>query len=243
MTGRDKCELLRSIRRQIAEANDIEYVETKCTHKGDCLGTCPVCEAEIKYIDEQLNKRASNGKKVTISGLDIELDTKAKSYELPDVLSYEEENYIRGGLRIFTKDGSCVDDSVVPYRHEVPDSIRLLIENICKDTSKSEYLTCKQLVEEVVNDYVISNDIELKKSDIKMHIKKVCNLLHNKYGIISVKRASDKFRDMCIEIAQYCMDNIEDESFEMYDQIMGLPYLDETIKFDIDEGKDDDDKQ
>ena len=47
--GKRTCKILKEIRRQIAEANDIEYVVEECQYKGDCLGTCPKCEAEVRY--------------------------------------------------------------------------------------------------------------------------------------------------------------------------------------------------
>lgn len=45
--GKQTCKILKEIRRQIAEANDIEFVTSECRYKGDCLGTCPKCEAEV----------------------------------------------------------------------------------------------------------------------------------------------------------------------------------------------------
>lgn len=48
--GRDSktvCLLMANLRKQIAEANGIEYVQTECTHVGSCNGTCPACEQEL----------------------------------------------------------------------------------------------------------------------------------------------------------------------------------------------------
>lgn len=39
--GKQTCRILKDIRRQIAEANDIEYITSECQYKGDCSGTCP----------------------------------------------------------------------------------------------------------------------------------------------------------------------------------------------------------
>ena len=52
--GKQKCRILKTIREQIAEANDIKLVTSKCRYRGDCLGTCPKCEAEVRYLEEQL---------------------------------------------------------------------------------------------------------------------------------------------------------------------------------------------
>ena len=53
----------------MARANDIPYEPTECKHKGDCLGTCPKCEEEVRYIEHQLNIRRMLGKVATVAGV------------------------------------------------------------------------------------------------------------------------------------------------------------------------------
>jgi len=67
--GKQTCKILKDIRRQIAEANDIEFVTSECRYKGDCLGTCPKCEAEVRYLEQQLRSRQLMGKAVVLAGL------------------------------------------------------------------------------------------------------------------------------------------------------------------------------
>lgn len=69
MKGKQRCKILKEIRQQIADANDIEYITSECKHKGDCLGTCPKCEAELKYLERELEKRQRLGKTVVVAGL------------------------------------------------------------------------------------------------------------------------------------------------------------------------------
>ena len=69
--GKTTCRILKEIRRQIAEANDIEYVVEECQYKGDCKGTCPKCEAEVRYLEGQLHKRQMLGKAVVVAGLSL----------------------------------------------------------------------------------------------------------------------------------------------------------------------------
>ena len=52
--GKQTCRILKDIRRQIAEANGIEFTVSECRYKGDCLGTCPKCEAEVRYLEQNL---------------------------------------------------------------------------------------------------------------------------------------------------------------------------------------------
>ena len=69
MKGKEICKQLRDIRCQVASANDIDYTPSECTHQGDCAGTCPACESELRYIERQLNRRKAMGKIVTVAGL------------------------------------------------------------------------------------------------------------------------------------------------------------------------------
>ena len=62
---------MKEIRRQIAADNDIDLVIEECTYKGDCLGTCPRCEAEVRYLERELEKRQRMGKVAVIAGLSL----------------------------------------------------------------------------------------------------------------------------------------------------------------------------
>jgi hypothetical protein len=69
MNGKSKCKVLKDIRKKIAEANDIAYVTSDCKYKGECSGTCPKCEAEVRYLEEELAKRKNLGKIVAVAGI------------------------------------------------------------------------------------------------------------------------------------------------------------------------------
>lgn len=77
MKGKQRCKILKEIRRQIAQNNDIEFITSECKHQGDCLGTCPKCEAEVRYLERELEKRQRLGKAVTIAGLAVTLSASA----------------------------------------------------------------------------------------------------------------------------------------------------------------------
>lgn len=65
------CEQLRGIRCRIAAANDIDYTPAECTYEGECQGTCPRCESELRYIERQLHRRRALGKAVVVAGLTL----------------------------------------------------------------------------------------------------------------------------------------------------------------------------
>lgn len=69
MKGKQICKALKEIRLNIAQANDIEYTPAECNHKGDCSGTCPQCEKELRYIERQLLRRQTLGKAAVVAGL------------------------------------------------------------------------------------------------------------------------------------------------------------------------------
>ena len=67
--GKQKCEALKAIRKQIADLNNIQYVPCECTHTGECMGTCPTCERERQYIEEQLSIKKKKGNILKIAGV------------------------------------------------------------------------------------------------------------------------------------------------------------------------------
>ncbi len=67
--GKSTCKTLKAIRRQIAEANDIKYEPRECHYDGPCLGTCPACEAEVRYLEQQLGLRRQLGRAVSLIGV------------------------------------------------------------------------------------------------------------------------------------------------------------------------------
>lgn len=69
--GKRICTALKQVRKEIADANGIPYEVTECKHKGECKGTCPKCEQELRYIENQLTLRRAAGVAVTIAGISL----------------------------------------------------------------------------------------------------------------------------------------------------------------------------
>lgn len=67
--GKQTCKILKEIRRLIAEANGIEFITSECRYKGDCIGTCPKCEAEVRYLEQQIRSRSLAGKAIVLAGI------------------------------------------------------------------------------------------------------------------------------------------------------------------------------
>lgn len=106
--GKQTCKILKNIRRQIAEANNIELITSECQYQGDCPGTCPKCEAEIRYLEQQLACKRMAGRAITILGISAgivaisPMTSCSSSLEIPiektnsKIASPEEENVLFG---------------------------------------------------------------------------------------------------------------------------------------------------
>lgn len=64
MTGKDKCEFLREIRKNMAKANGIPYEPRECDFEGDCSGTCPFCEKEAEKLLILLKEKMEQGTEI-----------------------------------------------------------------------------------------------------------------------------------------------------------------------------------
>lgn len=72
MDGRTKCKVLKGIRQRIADINGIPYKPHPCNNSGDCLGTCPMCDEELAWLQLQINIKSSDGHRVYITKDDID---------------------------------------------------------------------------------------------------------------------------------------------------------------------------
>jgi len=123
MKGKDTCKKLKEIRLQIAKANGISYVPTECTHQGPCRGTCPKCEAEVSYLEQQLTLRRRLGKAVAIAGVALSVlhpsevqaqQSNPQQAALSDTISIDElpvTSLLHEGEQGVVWRGQVVDDS------------------------------------------------------------------------------------------------------------------------------------
>ena len=52
-----KCEHLKQIRKNVADAIGVELNQSVCTFEGECKGTCPKCEQEERKLSILRAKR------------------------------------------------------------------------------------------------------------------------------------------------------------------------------------------
>ncbi len=80
--GKRKCEMLRSIRKEIAERHGLHYEPSECHHEGDCPGTCPACDSELHELQRQLDAKGID--KILASSEQVEAIEEGYSKE-PDL--------------------------------------------------------------------------------------------------------------------------------------------------------------
>lgn len=103
--GKTICSVLKTIRKQVSDANEIKYEPRECHYEGECRGTCPACEAEVRYIERELDLRRQLGKAVAIVGISAGLSAltgcgnKAKNV---DSVSESESNLSKGIVKVDT---------------------------------------------------------------------------------------------------------------------------------------------
>lgn len=73
MTGKEKCEFLKEIRKNMAKKNGISYEPRECHHEGDCVGTCPLCDKEAAQLLAELKKKENEGDKIQIDSEAVEI--------------------------------------------------------------------------------------------------------------------------------------------------------------------------
>ena len=95
MNGKSKCRILKDIRRRIAEDNDIAYITSECSFQGECSGTCPKCEAELQYLEKELQKRQAAGKAIAVAGIAASLMLSATACA-PNQAGYDADSTTSG---------------------------------------------------------------------------------------------------------------------------------------------------
>lgn len=97
-TGKKTCEKLKDLRKQVAEANGIEYEPAECTYEGDCPGTCPRCDAELADLQRQLDEKEARGEEIVYG--DGTMSVSVLTEEVPKDLKEDEYSYPETGYTL-----------------------------------------------------------------------------------------------------------------------------------------------
>ena len=127
--GKQTCKILKEIRKQIAAENDIELVISECTYQGDCLGTCPKCEDEVRYLERELEKRQRLGKAAVVAGLSVGLlgASQVALAQQPDSLRIDTiEEEVELGSEVF----GCIQETRPSFRGGEQKMIEFIQNNV-----------------------------------------------------------------------------------------------------------------
>lgn len=103
--GHAKCISLREVRQKVARANQIPYDTEECDNLGPCWGTCPKCDAEVAYLDRELQKKKERGERIVLQGLGDEvLDMYGKYTETSPGPSIADGGLSFGGLNMMNEE-------------------------------------------------------------------------------------------------------------------------------------------
>ena len=165
--------MLKTIRKQIADANEIKYEPRECHHQGECRGTCPACEAEVRYIERQLDIRRQLGRAVAIVGISAGLSALSgcgdKSKKVDNV-SEEESDLIVGKVMVEPAerlDGdveyqSPVDTAIIEERR---DTAKVRTAKFRKPlTAKESVVTQKTMKQQNEGSFEVSGAIDVPET-------------------------------------------------------------------------------
>jgi hypothetical protein len=119
MTGKQKCKVLKSVRRKIADLNGIPYSPQECTHDGPCSGSCPLCDMEAKELLNALDKKEKSGEMIQIETQHL--------FELDQIAQWsteesKEESYIPelcGCVMFPTKEGEISSSDIRDFELDI----------------------------------------------------------------------------------------------------------------------------
>ncbi len=131
--GKKTCEVLRAVRKRVADLNGIQYVPVECTHEGDCIGTCPACERERQYVEEQLSLRAMAGHTLKVVGVAAGLTSMLSGQEVQAQEMMQERDTIQ---QKFKWDSYCFDFGARPKPEDMVqwDEMAAFISKFPEDT-------------------------------------------------------------------------------------------------------------
>ena len=105
MRGKEVCRTLKEIRAGIARQNDIPWETEECGFKGECRGTCPRCEAEVRQLEEALAKRRRLCKAVALAGVAAGMVTALSGCSAVEALSTSQAPSMSSAATCATKAG------------------------------------------------------------------------------------------------------------------------------------------
>lgn len=130
--GKNICNQQKEVRKRIAEENGIPLEIEECTYKGECRGTCPRCEAEVRYLENALADRLRLGKVATVAGLALGLAATTQA-QAPQTAAPEVPPVVKEAVHV--ADSVTIKGTVVDSRTDEPlPFVNVIIADVNNDT-------------------------------------------------------------------------------------------------------------
>ena len=94
---------------------------------GDCLGTCPKCEAEVRYLEQQLHQRQLLGKAVVLAGVSVGMFTLSScnlNNKTPGELPKTATEEMTTGKSLVPVENDTSNDTIVQVNSDIVKSVR-----------------------------------------------------------------------------------------------------------------------
>ena len=90
---KEKCEHLKEIRKNMADALGVDLNQTECTYEGECKGTCPKCQQEEQKLSRALLKgtAVAASTAIMLAGCTAPIEPNATAGILPSNYEYIDE--------------------------------------------------------------------------------------------------------------------------------------------------------
>ena len=120
MKGKQICSYLKSVRREVAAANGIDLEIPDCTFEGECPGTCPRCEAEVRQLEQALSQRQRLSQKVVIVGVAMGLALSGMSAASAQNVNPSDSANCKDMLLGFAGNETSADDELIVGEARLP---------------------------------------------------------------------------------------------------------------------------
>ena len=178
--GRRVCDILKEIRKKIANEGNLELNQKECNYKGECSGTCPACEAELKKINDKFDHK----KLLSLAGcatmiLPLTACTSNTMDNIQGNIEYREGPYIADDSEL-TKDD--LPDDLISGKIEPKKKNKILAEEIQGEIPIDEYVFTEEEDEcpkgvTTLKDLEVSEKLKnmIKNDFPKNHLRGVIN--------------------------------------------------------------------
>lgn len=188
--GKQICELLNGIRKDIAETYGLDYKPTDCDFEGECAGFCRKCDAEIRDLEHQLNNKDA----VLAAPIykDFKQYVSERCLNLIDTISnFDNTRQLQGivaplisdqeepKIRLITADKKKGDTRKTNKNDETEDVLSLLKKKLGRNnlelcTSENDFV---KAFEDIAD--IFLNKVAIRKGDKIYYIKDVEFYLYN----------------------------------------------------------------